>query len=153
MWWPSQRLNSSSFLNRSLSASLATLRRVCVDELGVPVQVAPDLFLQADLQSRSFRLFRWCFQQRQVLFLLSSFEMHYSLQYKCLFLLLYAGKTRWKRSLRLIHWAGATLRFFWAAKGSRKWGSINGGCQEKTLPLPQGEGSFSDIELPSNVAR
>src|SRR2546430_16887449 len=33
-------------------------------------------------------------------------------------------------------WAGAT-RFI--------LGSIKGGCQEKTLPLPQGEERFSDI--------
>src|SRR5439155_5827408 len=41
----------------------------------------------------------------------------------------------------------------WAAESAQKWGSIKGGCQEKTLPLPQGEERFSDIELPPKIAR
>jgi len=36
---------------------------------------------------------------------------------------------------------------------AKKWGSIKGRCQEKTLPLPQGEERFSDIELPPKIAR
>src|ERR1700730_17893332 len=55
---------------------------VCVDELGVLVQVISDSFLQANLMGCSLRLLRWCFQKCQVFLLLSLFAMHYSLHYK-----------------------------------------------------------------------
>src|SRR5260221_14223260 len=45
--------------------------RVRVDELRVPVDFVSDSLLQADLKSCGFRLLSWCFQNCQVLLLLS----------------------------------------------------------------------------------
>ena len=48
---------------------------------------------------------------------------------------------------------GSDPQKFWAANSPQNRGSIKGGCQEKTIPLPQGEERFSDIELPPKIAR
>jgi hypothetical protein len=42
------------------------VRRGCIKELSVPVQIASDFFLQSDLKVRSFWLLRWCFQKCHV---------------------------------------------------------------------------------------
>src|SRR5207245_4877293 len=57
---------------------------VRVDEFCVPVQVAPDLFLQAHLKGCTFWLLRRCFQECQVFPLLSLFAMHYRAHCKLL---------------------------------------------------------------------
>jgi len=59
---------------------------VRINEVCVPVQVAPDFFLQADLEGCGLRLLRRCFQKCQAFLLLSSHTFHYSLHYKPLVL-------------------------------------------------------------------
>src|SRR5207245_1106465 len=84
---------------------------VRVDEFCVPVQVAPDLFLQAHLKGCTFWLLRRCFQECQVFPLLSLFAMHYRAHCKLLAAIPARGQNT---ALRGSGRAGGTLQnFLW----------------------------------------
>lgn len=60
------RLRKSFSFNPLLTVAVnVDVRRVCTDELSVVVKVAPDFFLQTNLNGRSLGLFRWCFEKCQ----------------------------------------------------------------------------------------
>jgi len=48
-------------LEEKLERFAGNVGRICINELGVSVQVVPDLLVQANLKGCSLWLLRWCF--------------------------------------------------------------------------------------------
>jgi len=102
-------------LEQELERFTDDVGRSCVDELGVPVQVVSDFFLEANLESCSFWLFRRRFQQCHVLSIFSFSRCSAAcitncLPHPCAAILEHATS---------VPRAGATPRTFWAAEGRK----------------------------------